>query len=135
MGSRGPVPKRNAERRRRNLDVRADSASWAGGPVEIPEPDPAWHSIATQWYTSLAESGQSQFYEPSDWALAFLVAEVMTRNLGDAKFNAQLFSSIMSAMTELLTSEGARRRARIEIERTAELAPVDDLAAYRGLVS
>jgi hypothetical protein len=64
---------------------------------------------------SLAESGQSQFYEPSDWAVARYVAEVMSRNLADGNMSAVMFAAVMSAMTELLTTEGARRRARLEL--------------------
>ncbi len=47
------------------------------------------------------------------------MAEAMSRNLGQSKFSAQLFQSVMSAMTDLLTTEGARRRARVELEREA----------------
>ena len=132
----GPVPKRSSARRRRNLDGRPDTSIFQGDPVVAPDPDPAWHPIAARWYASLADSGQSQFYEPSDWALACYVAEVMTRNLEGGRFNAQLFASVLNAMTELLTSEGSRRRARLELERqTGKLAPVDDLDAYRDLGS
>jgi hypothetical protein len=31
-----------------------------------------------------------------------------------------LFSAVLSGMTELLTTEGARRRARIELERVEQ---------------
>ncbi|WP_367129941.1 MULTISPECIES: hypothetical protein [Streptomyces] len=113
------MPKRSAERRRRNKDggelVRAASAP---GVVEWPEPEPSWHVIACDWYRSLAASGQAQFYEPSDVATARYVAEAMSRNLGaGARFSAQLFAAVSSAMTELLTTEGARRRVRVELER------------------
>lgn len=141
MGSRGPVPKRSAERRRRNKDpdapVRVGSAP---GVVEWPEPDSAWHAIACDWYLSLAMSGQSQFYEPSDVATARYVAEAMSRNLNaGARFSAQLFAAVSSAMTELLTTEGARRRARVELERagTEESIPagVTALETYRRALS
>jgi hypothetical protein len=52
----------------------------------------------------------------------------MSRNLGDGKFSAMLFQSVMSAMSELLTTEGARRRARLELERGVE-APVSPSVA------
>lgn len=89
----------------------------ANATVEAPEVDPSWHPIAQDWYRSLAQSGESRFYEPSDWATARYVAEAMSRNLNSGKFSGQLFQAVMSAMTELLTTEGARRRARIELER------------------
>jgi hypothetical protein len=85
--------------------------------VEIPPADPAWHDIAREWYESLAISGQSTYYEPSDWRTARYVAQAMSVNLKADRFSAQLFASVMGAMTELLTTEGARRRSRVELQR------------------
>lgn len=129
----GPVPKRSSERRRRNKASDVESVEFAGV-VEAPPADEEWHPIARSWYESLAESGQSQFYEPSDWAHARYVAEAMSVNLSASRFSAQLFASVLSGMTELLTTEGARRRARVEIAR--ELgdesdAPVTAMDDYR----
>ncbi|WP_424888085.1 hypothetical protein [Streptomyces sp. XH2] len=138
MGTRGPVPKRSAERRRRNKDgTESVRASSAPGAVEWPEPEAGWHAIARDWYVSLGASGQSQFYEPSDVATARYVAEAMSRNLAaGARFSAQLFAAVSSAMTELLTTEGARRRVRVELERAPaeEETPagVTAIADYRA---
>ncbi len=118
-GSGGPVPKRSDERRRRNKPADGGTITKAprvSGDSAIPEADPDWHPLAANWFRSLAESGQSQFYQPSDWATAAYVAESMSRNLSDGRFSAHLFAAVMGAMTELLTTEGARRRARLEIE-------------------
>lgn len=116
----GPVPKRSTERRRRNKPEGAEvtSVPVAELPtVECPPADETWHEIARDWYNSLAKSGQAIFYEPSDWAHARYVAEAMSRGLQASRFSAQLFAAVSAAMTELLTTEGARRRARLEIER------------------
>lgn len=117
--STGPVPKRSSERRRRNKPdgVEVTSVPATESSAECPPADEAWHQIARDWYESLAESGQAVFYEPSDWATARYVAEAMSRGLQSSRFSAQLFAAVSSAMTELLTTEGARRRARLEIER------------------
>lgn len=113
----GPPPKRSEERRRRNKVAQPDRVIVAGE-VLVPDPDPDWHPIAADWYSSLAQSGQSEFYEPSDWAAARMVAEAMSRNLGQGlRFSGQLFSQVWSAMGDLLTTEGARRRFRVEVER------------------
>lgn len=139
MGTRGPVPKRASERRRRNAADGPElvNAPSAPGVVSWPEPEDSWHPIARDWYCSLSTSGQSQFYEPSDVATARYVAEAMSRNLAaGARFSAQLFAAVSSAMTELLTTEGARRRVRIELEREpAEKgtpAGVTAIADYRA---
>jgi hypothetical protein len=119
------VPKRSGQRRRRNKPPGAALLQIpAGAPVEMPKPDPAWHAIAREWFESLGESTQSSLYEPSDWATARYVAEAMSRNLNvGQRFSANLFAAVMSAMNELLTTEGARRRARVEIERHAGVEP------------
>jgi len=128
----GPVPKRSSERRRRNKSGDVESVDF-GGVVEQPPAHESWHRIAREWYESLAESGQAQFYEPSDWRTAQYVAEAMSRNLESGRFSGQLFAAVMSAMTDLLTTEGSRRRARLEIERgeVVEEQPVTAISEYR----
>jgi hypothetical protein len=112
----------------------------SGAPADLPdlpEPDPLWHPIATDWYLSLRESGQAQFYEPSDWAMARYAAELMSRGLSsDRPPNGQYVAALNSVMTSLLTTEGDRRRARMELERKPtgpKLASVSPLDAYRDL--
>lgn len=117
MGQRGPIPTRSDQRRRRNSpDV--DKAP-AAKKVSVPAADRDWHPIAARWYRSLKRSGQSRFFEPSDWAQAYFVAEGMSRLLfREGKFfSAQLFAAIDAASARLLVTEGDRRRMRIELER------------------
>lgn len=121
----GPIAKRSEERRRRN--VTPGLTKGQAGPRPTPPPVPhGWHSIARQWFNSLKTSGQSEYYEASDWAHALFVGEAMTRWLSgtsDDKMPAQLFAAIMQGMSELLTTEGARRRAKLELERVPEKKP------------
>lgn len=141
MGVTGPIPKRSEERRRRNKDDGPELVQAPSGPPpdlpDLPEPDPLWHPIATDWYLSLQESGQAQFYEPSDWAVARYAAELMSRGLSsDRAPNGQYVAALNSVMTSLLTTEGDRRRARMELERKPvgpQLASVKPLDAYRDL--
>jgi hypothetical protein len=136
-GTRGPVPKRSTERRRRNKESQVETVKLEGlGPVVVPTADPAWHEIARDWYLSLAKSGQSSYYEPSDWQYARYVAQVMSVNLKQGKkFSAMLFAAVQSGMSDLLTTEADRRRVRLEIDRGggAEKAPpgVAQIADYR----
>ncbi|WP_405016409.1 hypothetical protein OHV05_04295 [Kitasatospora sp. NBC_00070] len=126
----GPVPKRSAHRRRRNKDEGPPLVTaQAGHAPPVPEPNADWHPVAEQWFSSLRESGQAQFYEASDWAVAVYIAEAMSRNLNQgARFSAQLFQSVLSGMTDLLTTEGARRRARVELERLGDGEDPDEVA-------
>lgn len=138
-GRSGPVGKRSSQRmghRSKAEKAAVDTVPAAGG-VSVPEPSDEWHPIARDWFLSLAKSGQARFMEPSDWQAARYVAEVMTKNLGAARFSAQLFAAVWSAMESLLTSEGSRRRVRLEIERKPTEqepdAPVTQLDEYRSL--
>ena len=150
MGERGPVPKRSSQRRRRNKSEPVDEAAGADQ-VEQPPAGDDWHPVAVQWYDALARSGQSAFYEPSDWATAYMVAESMSRELrprpvatkdGEAvmatlPISGSSMAALLKAMGSLLTTEGDRRRARLELQRRQTAsdddgpADVSELAEYR----
>lgn len=143
MGAHGPIPKRSEERRRRNKDDGPELIQApAGGPEDLPdlpEPDPLWHPIAVDWYLSLRESGQAAFYEPSDWAVARYAADLMSKVLMSERGpNGQLVAALNSVMSSLLTTEGDRRRARMELERkpAGKQAPasVTAIADYRSSI-
>lgn len=67
---------------------------------------------------------QSKFYEPSDWAYAVIWAEVLSRQL-EGRMSARMLASWASAATDLLTTEAARRRVRVEVDRRV-LSPVPE---------
>lgn len=136
MGARGPIGKRSNQLHGHR--GKADLADYDRIPIDAPtvparEPDPQWHPVAQEWFTSLAQSGQSVFYEPSDWATAAYVAEAMSRNLSAGKFSAQLFAAVMSGMSSLLTTEGDRRRVRLELERSGQAADPDAVLSERAV--
>lgn len=127
--TRGPVPKRSDQRVRRNKDeVDLDTVEMIG-PVEIPEldlEDP--HPLIVDFYESLKDSGQSKYYEPSDWAHARIVCHFLDRQVKSGKPSGQMLAVLHSMMTDLLVSEGARRRVRLEIEREQQKAQIFDAA-------
>jgi hypothetical protein len=125
MGQHGPPPKRSSQRRRRNKDTKPDKAQRVGK-VKRPAVSRHWHPIAKTWFTSLADSGQSDFFEPSDWQAARYVAEMMSKHLKAPRPSAQLFTGIWTAMTDLLSTEASRRRVRMEIERLTDPPAGDD---------
>ncbi|HEX5522786.1 MAG TPA: hypothetical protein VFX53_05030 [Pedococcus sp.] len=130
------IPKRSSQRRRRNkVDISRAPSDYEW---EIPEPDEDWHPVATQWYLSLQVSGQKIFYENSDWAQAFYVAEAMSRSLRTSRISGQLFSAVISATAALLSTEGDRRRMRVELERAhteGDTTAADHMAAYKKMAS
>lgn len=154
----GPVPKKDAERRRRNKT--ADSGAISAIPAEVinldesihaealvPEPDPKWEPLVKAYWESFAASGQSMFYEPSDWMTAYALMEMLDRHLkpqdvrvGEIKpavqeggevvyvFKAKLLpvpanvmGAILKGMTALMATEGDRRRMRLELERRSAM--------------
>ena len=128
MGQRGPAPKRSTERHGHRATADKPAQVEQAGEVEVPEADDSWHSTAAHWYASLPNSGQSRFYEPSDWANAHFCAGLMSQALLDEKVNAQLIAQIRGLMTDLLVTEGARRRVSLEIVRK----PADQQAERAG---
>jgi hypothetical protein len=124
MGARGPVPKRSSQRRRTNKPEGGEITTAPSRAVRVAPPpaESRWHPLVRDWYDSLAESGQSRFYEPSDWAQAKIWAELLSRELKKrSRISAQMIAAWAAGATELLTTEGARRRMRLELERAGEV--------------
>lgn len=127
MGARGPVGKRSTQRRRRNADNLPEIVPAPATPVVAPALGFPAHHLAADWYASLADSGQAQFFEPSDWQAARVLAYDMTRHFNAGRVSAQMTAALWSAMGDLLTTEAARRRVRLEIDRDPDNA--EDQAA------
>jgi hypothetical protein len=136
-GTRGPIPKRPEERRRTNAPeielTTVDIGKMVRQEVEVPEHNPDWHPVAIQWYVSLQFSGQAVFFEPSDWATAYVLAENLSRDLepqpisvgkGDdlhVEFHARplagaSLAAFLKGATALLATEGDRRRVSVMLE-------------------
>jgi hypothetical protein len=99
-----------------------------------PRPCPVGlHPEARRWYKSLAESGETRYWEPSDWAQARIAAIWLSGLLSGARPSAQMVASWLSMVSELGVTEGARRRMRIEIDRRAPVqsADVTEMDEYR----
>lgn len=128
----GPPPKRSDQRRRRNkpdesqpnLTVVKDEAPRPV--VKAPRVSPSWHPLMKDWFRSLKQSGQARFYEPSDWQTARLLAEVMSQELNNGEgVKASMLAEFNRAAASLMTTEGERRRLRVELQ-AADGAAVDD---------
>ena len=154
MGVRGPAPKRADERRRMNKPAVGEEITTAPAAVKVrvPRADSSWHKVAKMWFQSLAKSGQSRFYEPSDWSTAYLIAESISRDLsqqvigftekegaifGTIPLKGASLSAYLKAMSSLLVTEGDRRRSRVELERGMvvdedEAASVTALAGFQS---
>lgn len=98
----------------------------------LPDETAEWDPVAREWYRSLADSAQHQFYEPSDWATAKVAAIVLSEALKALREGRRGAGTLLErwqmVSTELLTTEGARRRARMEIDRAADEGAGEDEA-------
>jgi len=129
MAGNGPPPKRDAQRRRRNEPAKGKAESVVVDPTKVRGPElTGRHSAAARrWYEALRRSGQSMFFEPSDWALADVV--VIAIDAFVKAPSAAMLSAIDSASSKLLVAEGDRRRVRLELERAPTPAPGKDGAS------
>lgn len=140
VSSRGPVPKRSdakaGHRSAAELEVtKAPSGAVINAPTPMPKPNPKWHILATAWYRSLEKSGQTYFYEPSDWMAAVVLAEQLSREMlpkpilitnadgstelewVEQAMNGASLNALLKGWTDLLVTEVARRRAAIELQK------------------
>lgn len=142
MGTRGPVPERSDQVRRRNApEIPIEKVE--GGTVDVVGPDlnlEDAHQLAADWYESLRGSAQAKFYEPSDWQMARVAAQCLSDYMADSKRSAMKFQAFQAATSPLLVTEGDRRRVRMEIDRTppdtaAHDAKVAVMDRYRRVAS
>lgn len=145
MGTRGPIAKRSDERlgHETKAELAAVTKAPAARSVPVPAANPEWNAVALKWYRSLKRSGQARFYEPSDWAVAYLTAESLSRDLEEqfvgfrgigrdeteavyAKIplKGASLSAYAKIMGSLGATEGDRRRMNIELQR-GPIAPAD----------
>ncbi|WP_458574190.1 phage terminase small subunit [Mycobacteroides abscessus] len=131
IGTRGPIPKREDQRVRRNAtEIPTDKVKALG---KVPVPDLGIenpHPFVVEFYESIRQSAQSNYYEPSDWQFARLTMYALNEELnavyqsGDNKgkkkpLGVMKLQVINQMMSTLLLTEGDRRRVRMEIERNA----------------
>lgn len=127
------IPRPEAElvrpRARKGSDQQATVQGTRRGGSQ-PAPDPEWHAIALMLWEALGDSGQADFYEPSDWAVAFALCDDISAYKqavwkdGTAKRSPEMLKALQAGMTSLLMTEGDRRRVRMEL-----VAPPEDKPA------
>lgn len=117
MAHSGPLAKRNDQRAGHHTKASMADEVEAFSPVPVPDPEPGWHAIASDWYLSLGASVQSRFYEPSDWQTARVAAALISTTLEAEKPSANAIQAIISFSDRLNATEYARRRSRIEGKR------------------
>lgn len=108
-------------------------------PVKIPNADRSWHPIAKRFWESLKTSGQSEWYQDSDWAFAYSLCDDLSmfkkplvNSHGEEyhKRSPEMLKALLSGMERLLVTEGDRRRVRVELH---EPEPAQDDAVVLAI--
>lgn len=129
--SSGPVPKRSSDRGRQPYDNVIEKVQ-AFGVVSKPKLGLGndVHPIITDFWDSIGESAQSRYYEPSDWQYLRVSLHFLNKLLNTGKPSAQMLTVVNQMLTDLLVSEGSRRRVRLEIEREQTNDNVVNISDY-----
>lgn len=140
-GAGGPPPKRSSERRRKNKPAIPLIKASAGKEGTFPEPEEHWDPLVRDTYLSAQESGQRQFYEPTEVNLLRYGCEAMHRSLHGAGtrsgvgMSPMMVREVVNIFSLLLFTEADRRRLRIELERgPTEVAGIDATLRRWGVI-
>lgn len=118
----GPVPKRADSRTRRNKPENEGGVALTKGTMrdvtKVPAARTEWDPKVKAWYQSIAKSGQSDFFQLSDYEQARILGDVL--NDYYIRPSAMLMQAFLSGCTSLGMMEGDRRRMRIELEQVKE---------------
>lgn len=117
----GPIPKRSDERTRRNKTDESGLELKKGNSFGVREAPPAreeWCDEVVHWYAMLQNSGMSEFYEYSDYAQALIIGDALNEfySREPGRRSWQMVDTVLKHMATLGTTEGERRRMRIELE-------------------
>lgn len=121
MPNRGPLPTRNGVRVDRRSS-RQNTVIRVTGKVTIPAALKDWHPIAKGWYQALKKDGQAVLYEPSDWHVARIIAQLISDEFSvppEERVGARM-GQIFGLLKQIYGTPDARQRAHIEIHRVPE---------------
>ena len=145
----GPIPERreNILGHRSKAELAGETMSRVRIPTKVSQPKPPrnkdtgeyeWHAIAVRIYKATQESGQTRFYEPSDWAYLYWFCDELTWHMnhtGRGERSSMKLQALDGMAAKLLLTEGERRRAQIEIDRGEPMEDEDAaaMALYAGI--
>ena len=124
MGTRGPIPKRKDQLRghRSKAELNGETVTRVGvtrgAPTqgaEQPRGSADWTPSAKKLWKSAGESGQSLLYTASDWQMLHLLMTELSEYQKMPRRSANMFAAIMAGLSNLLLTEGDRRRLQVEL--------------------
>ena len=117
MGGPGSGPTAKANSLHHGEPTVPTARAAKGKAIKWPRANGDWHPLARDWYEALKVSGQKEFYEQSDVAIAVHAAEVCT--IAYARASAPLFAEFSRLADALLSTAAMRKRMRIELAGNA----------------
>lgn len=137
MGDRGPTPRRDDERRRRNAPdhpiVKLTAAELALLPFEIdlepspPEVGEEWPEVLQDLWDALQKDPARKWMTAADWALTKVVMEITALAMGAKDENGDLIGvngSQQAALLKHMSSIGITEAARLRLQKEITLFPI-----------
>jgi len=141
VGSRGPIPRRKESLRGHRAKAEIDAVTSAPSGVatdcqmSVPKENKHWNATARRLWRAAKVSGQARFYEATDWAMLYWYMDLITELMNSPKRTAGKIQVIQAGLSDLLFTEGDRRRAGLELSRPSsqelQSAGVEELDKWR----
>lgn len=135
----GPVPKPEAQRRRRNKPKSYGEAEPVKTTAAHAAPELGFdaHDLVQSLWQSLAGSVEGKFYSPADWQRARIEMHFLNELLTAGRTpGAQAWTAVQAGLSALLISPADKRRIGIELQAAAsdedEDAAVASMDAWRA---
>ena len=127
----GPVPNRSEDltrpRERRGGEYATPVTKGVALPTTWPDAPEEWCEIAKMAYESIQRSGQASFLQQSDVAMAYMLCENLDfyqtqtwSTSGDRKRSPEMLKALLTGFSNILMTEGDRRRVKIELDEPSD---------------
>lgn len=107
-----PPIKRSSDKTSRSQPLSGPARIGEMWEVKIPPARKGWHTVARDIYNSLKTSGQSVYYQNSDWRMAQAACDIIS-TIWDSNFtlrgSAMLMAEANGILEKLGVTEGATR--------------------------
>lgn len=131
MGTRGPVPKRSDQVRRRNAPT-VPLEKVAGAATAAPALGMDVQPLVADWYTALSAGPEARFYTAAMWQRARIVAKMLDGVLASGRPSSQMYAALQSDMKSLLVDAGELRRLGIEVQAAEPVGPAATVTDFRA---
>lgn len=103
-------------------------------PVRIPAAKKEWCKEARDLYNSLKSSGQSDYYQNSDWQMARIACDLLTHCYKQNFYKCtMMLAEINEMLKQLGATEGARRQSmRVELDVVTPVEESPEQAAQNA---